>query len=86
MPSVEEMTMAQIAMGRRTTEPQEVPKCKFSPGDLVQLKSGSPPFTVAKVSGFGDYNIEASFWDAIKNQVVNVSLREALLERVSTKK
>lgn len=47
----------------------------FKEGDLVMLKSGSPPMTVNSISNNGMLN--CVYFDYTKNQPVNVTVSQA---------
>lgn len=86
MPTMEETA----AVLPRTPKPETEVPCKFRPGDLVQLKSGSPPFAVAGSEKQGPdrggnytHQVTVAYWDSDKGLVVKFELKEALLEKAN---
>lgn len=53
------------------------------PGDVVQLKSGGPPFVVVEVSGA---NVQGTYYNPITGLVVGCSVKEQCLKVLSVGK
>lgn len=57
-------------------------KCvEFQPGDLVMLKSGSPNMVVVKVPADIKKPLTCEYWDAPRNQRVQILVPRAAVEK-----